>query len=46
MNAHVLAATHTRKPDRPGVEAWVEHCAAIHCAWIALDQAVREELAP
>lgn len=45
MNAHALAATTTREPEtHPTTEEWITYCAAIQCAWDALDQAVRSEV--
>lgn len=44
MNAHALAAVHTRQPAEETREAWIVHCTAICCAWGAFDAAVRREL--
>lgn len=45
MNAHAIAALHTRQPDDwPTTDEWIEHCAAVHLAHSALDAAVRDEI--
>lgn len=42
MNAHALAAVHTRQPEtHPTTEEWIAHTAAVTLAWSALDRAVR-----
>jgi hypothetical protein len=44
MNAHALAAIHTRQPEDASLEAWIAHTAAVTLAWSALVVAVREEV--
>ena len=46
MNAHALAATHTRQPETHlTTEEWITHTAAVTLAWSALDRAVRRAAA-
>lgn len=44
MNAHALAASTTSEPREPTTEAWIVHCAAIQCAWGALDATVQQSI--